>query len=131
METGDEGSFGVLRLGSQIFCNTLEPEDRVNRSNESCIPARQSTIRLVKSYLPSVIRCGGFTYEVVDVPGREDIRAHPGNTEDDTLGCIILGQYIDKLYGERAVKNSGNTFIRFMKAMEGIEVAKLVIRNFY
>jgi len=131
LETSDEGTFGILRLSSQIFCYTLEPEDRVNRANESCIPARQYTIRLVKSFLPSVLRCGGMTYEVVDVPDRYDIRLHPGNTEDDTLGCQVLGQYINKLRGQRAVRNSGNTFIKFMEVMGGIKLARLVIRDFY
>jgi len=131
METGDEGTFGILRLSSQIFCNTLEPEDRVNRANESCIPPRQYTIRLAKSFLPSVLKYGGLTYEIVDVPDRCDIRFHPGNTEDDTLGCVILGQYIGKLRSGRAVLNSGDTFIKFMEAMENVELAKLVIKDFY
>jgi hypothetical protein len=29
--------------------------------------------------------------ELVGVPERTDILIHPGNTKDDTLGCILLG----------------------------------------
>jgi len=32
------------------------------------------------------------TPEVIDVPGRTDIRIHPGNFPKDSLGCTLVGE---------------------------------------
>jgi hypothetical protein len=61
------------------------------------------------------------------VQGRTGILFHPGTTEENTRGCIILGQYWEKLGSDRIMKNSGDTFRRFMEAMEGYDKFKLSI----
>jgi hypothetical protein len=101
------GTFGVLRINKEAFCVTLEPADKLNASNISCIPAQQYTCKKYSSdKYPNV-------YQVMNVPGREFVLFHAGNTVSHTKGCIILGEYFGKLKGDRAVLNSGKTFQRF------------------
>jgi hypothetical protein len=67
----------------------------------------------------------------MDVPGRSYILFHKGNTDDNTEGCILLGQYYGKLAGNRAILNSGNTFDEFMKILDGYDEFSLTIREIY
>jgi hypothetical protein len=69
---------------------------------------------------------------VLNVPGRTLILFHAGNRVGNTEGCILLGETIGKLSGNRAVLNSGVTFKRFMEAlgMEGNR-ASLTIYEHY
>lgn len=109
LETGAEGTFGVLRLDGKVFCVTLEPPDRDNVANVSCIPEGRYVCRRVES-----LRFGD-TFEVTDVPGRTHILLHPGNVTDDTQGCVLLGRQFGLLRGDRAVLNSSRTFADFME----------------
>lgn len=108
LETGHEGTIGVLKINKRVFCSTLEPPDLQNARGASNIPAGQYCCGFVLS--PKF----GPAYEVQNVPGRSSILFHAGNTVDHTQGCILLGQYPGKLRGDRAVLNSGKTFKRFM-----------------
>lgn len=49
-----------------------------------------------------------------DVPHRTFILIHPGNTEKDTLGCILLGLGA----GVRAISQSGDA-IKFFRSLVG------------
>lgn len=117
LETNKEyGTLGVLKINKKIFCCTLEPADNENTQNISSIPCGQYTCRFYYSDQY------GKTFEVCDVYGRTYILFHPGNVLGNTGGCILLGQYFDKLSSsERAVLNSGYTFDKFMGLM-GSEV---------
>ena len=52
-------------------------------------------------------------YEVTNVPNRSSILFHWGNTEKDTLGCILLGNKLGKIGNEPAVLESKKCFERF------------------
>ena len=125
LEEGDEGTFGVLKIDKQVFCSTLEPQDKENKPNESSIPAQQYTCSRYQSSRH------GETFIVDKVPGRYGILFHPGNLAENTEGCILLGQYVGKLRGNRALKNSGDTFKLFMLEMQGEDVVHLTIREVY
>lgn len=126
------GTFGVMQVGNFVFF-TLEEEWKNNQVNESCIPADTYEIRLTKYH-----RGGFMTYEVMNVPGRSSIKFHPGNTEEDTQGCILLGMRLgvfivnrDEETGKRsrklAVLKSKIAFDRFMSSMGGVERAQLEV----
>jgi len=125
LEEGEEGTFGILKIDKQVFCMTLEPQDRENKPNVSSIPAQQYLCKRWDS--PK----HGHAWIVDNVPDRVGILFHAGNVADDTEGCILLGESIDKLRGTRAVKNSGNTFRRFMTETLGQEVLHLTIKEDY
>jgi len=123
LEQGEEGTFGVLRIDGQVYCVTLEPPDKDNQANISCIPEGKYTCRRVQS--PRY----GNTFEVCDVPGRSHILLHPGNIVGDTKGCVLLGRHFGLLRGDRAVLNSGNTFAEFMKRTEGGDEFPFIVQE--
>jgi hypothetical protein len=124
-ENNEHGTFGVLKINKQVFCVTLELSDKENAPSVSSIPAQQYTCkRYSSSTYPD-------TFQVMDVPGRSYILFHKGNTDDNTEGCILLGQYYGKLAGNRAILNSGNTFDEFMKILDGYDEFSLTIREIY
>lgn len=67
------------------LCHTFELPWLGNLSNTSCIPV--GDYEVVKGSSP---RYGSIFY-VKDVPDREGILIHPGNTLKDTRGCILPG----------------------------------------
>ena len=119
------GTFGALRINKSVFCATLEPADLLNKPNVSSIPAQQYICFRYKSDK------FGETFKIQNVPERTDILFHSGNVIGHTCGCILLGQYWDKLKGQRAIMNSGDTFKRFMAVMKDVKFFHLTIHEHY
>jgi len=119
------GTFGILRVNKRVFCATLEPPDLENLRNKSSIPAQQYLCRRYSSEKHPT------TFEVTNVPGRDRILFHPGNTVDDTAGCILLGQHFGKLREKRGVLNSGQTFRNFIGLMGAAQSFHLTIYEQY
>lgn len=124
-EDFDHGTFGVLKIDKKIFCATLEPADLENAKNISSIPAQQYLCRRHVSLK------FGETFLIENVPGRDGILFHKGNTIEDTAGCILLGESWKRLGEFRAVINSHPTFKRFMNTMKDEDVFHLTIREVY
>ena len=108
LEKSPSGTFGALRLGGEVLCVTLEPPDRGNLPEVSCIPAGEYGCRRVES--PSF----GTTFEIGGVPGRSHILFHQGNVSADTRGCVLLGQGFGMIGGERAIVRSRPAFREFL-----------------
>lgn len=113
-----EGTFGVLSLDGQPFCVTLEPY------HHQVIPAWSYLARPYDS--PTF----GDVYLLRDVTGRTYIELHPGNRDDHTKGCILLGEKYGKLRGDLAVLNSGATFRRFLQYMDGDPLLLTIVDAF-
>jgi len=56
---------------------------------------------------------GGRTPEILNVKGFSGVRIHPGNTAEDSLGCLIVGE--NKKVGK--VINSTKCFDALMKVL--------------
>jgi hypothetical protein len=125
IEESFQGTFGVLKINKSAFCVTLELSDLLNDQNKSCIPAQQYTC------LKRQTSRHGITFEVTAVPHRSGILFHPGNTINDTSGCILLGSSFGKLYGNRAILNSGLTFKNFMSVFTNFKSFHLTITNHF
>lgn len=98
-----EDTLGNLFLSDTVYkwlCFTLEDEQRTKKVyGETRIPAGRYRIKLKTT--------GGFhqrylsqygsdwhkgMLHIQDVPGFTDILIHKGNTDDDTAGCLLIGE---------------------------------------
>lgn len=80
-------TFGNLYSGDgEWVCVTLEEPWRDNADNISRVPA--GTYPWFKRVSP---KRGYEVVELRDVPNRENVQIHIGNTVEDTLGCILVG----------------------------------------
>lgn len=119
------GTFGVLRINGAVHCWTLEQPDRENKRKQSSIPAQQYTAVRHKS--PKF----GETFLVKDVPGRDLVLFHAGNTDEDTKGCVLLGSALGIVKGDRAIVASRAAFAGFMDVMREIDEFKLSVTEVY
>ena len=115
------GTFGVLIQNDTPFAVTCEDLWRENASNVSCIPV--GMYRCVRVDSPKF----GDTFEVTGVPSRAHILFHKGNTEDDTHGCILVGEQFESLNGKTAILASGKGYGEFMERTKGLDSFPLQI----
>lgn len=127
------GVFGYLDLRAADgapqgrFC-TGEDDWLDNRSQVSCIPAGLYVCRRTVHH-----KTGEPTFEITGVPGRSRILIHPGNTEEDVMGCVMVGTDFgcrtvpdEDAPGQPArlkwgVSGSRVAFERFMAKLAGIQ----------
>ena len=84
-----ESTIGRLFINGESFCDTLENPWLDNQRNVSCIPEGQYKVRL---RLPRESATRDYLHLLVqDVPNRDWILFHIGNTAKDTSGCILVG----------------------------------------
>lgn len=104
----------VLRVG------TLELPWRDNKKGESCIPEGTYTCKRFQSSK------FGNTFEVCNVPDRQGILFHTGNTWKSTKGCIILGKSVN--LNQEYLCRSREAFNEFMQALKDVKEFKLIVR---
>jgi len=113
--TSDQGTGGMLIMNN-FSCYTLELPWRDNRQSISCIPPGE--YKVIQRISPKY----GKIYWVTKVPNRSYILIHSGNYAGDrskgykthVAGCILLGQKMGTLGGQKAVLNSRVTVRKFM-----------------
>lgn len=133
---GDKYTIGKLYIDEKWFCDTIE--DKVRSLHKDCpytpkginckckekiygetaIPA--GTYKVVLSYSNKFKR---ILPEILNVPHFLGIRIHKGNTEQDSAGCIILGE--NKVKGK--VINSTPYEIKLVKLLENQENITITI----
>ena len=124
-------TIGKLYVDGEYFADTLEDADRNLTSTMS-----KDEIAKVKVYGKTAIPTGTYVVDMntvspkfgkrswaqpyegkvprlQDVPGYEGVLIHPGNTADDTSGCILVGR--NKVKGQ--VVESQNTFKALMEVL--------------
>lgn len=120
---GPMGTFGTLRL-DDWECFTCELPWLDNARGKSCIPTGIYPFK--KSYYYG----GGYDcWEICDVPGRDEIKLHIGNTIIDVEGCVVVGTALGFIKRKWAVTSSGIAFRAFMELMEGIPETSIVIES--
>jgi hypothetical protein len=119
METTASGLIGVLMIDGIIDCFTMQPDPT---DVHFSIP--------VGNYLCRRYHSEKFpdTFEIV-VQGHTALLFHVMNLEDESKGCIGLGESVGYLKGKRAVLSSGVAFEQFMKGMGGDQQFNLIIED--
>ena len=104
-----QGKFQAIHGDKEVKGYTLEPPDLNNENNVSCILPGQYMARVYYSqkYNAKCIR-------LEDKNGRKNIVIHPGNTTNDTRGCILVGTH----QGECAVWESRKKLTELIQFVE-------------
>ena len=83
---------GRLFVDGKLFCNTLEDTVR-DLSNEKKVYGKTAIpygeYKVVYNWSP---KFGRNLPRLLNVPAFEGILIHPGNTADDSAGCILVGR---------------------------------------
>lgn len=128
---GDGYTIGTLSIDGKYFCDTLENTDRgldqsmseadirhIKVKGKTAIPTGTYRIDMATKSPRFKARWwarqfGGIVPRLVWVKGFVGVLIHPGNTADDTDGCILCGE--NKVKGQ--VVNSAATYVRLVHAM--------------
>lgn len=117
----DTATVGELLLNGRHICWTCEdavreipgrPVSEWKIKGETAIPVGRYKIE--RTWSP---RFSMMMPQLIDVPGFEGIRIHPGNTTDDTEGCILPGME----WRENGVGSSQLAYREILKWLEAIE----------
>lgn len=120
---------------------TIEDEYRSEKvSKETRIPAAFYELKLRKELTPLTIkyrkRFNWFTYhiEVTNVHNFTGVYIHVGNTDDDSAGCILVGDNADNnTLGAGSISNSLQAYTRIyqqiVSQLEGGNKVHLEIRD--
>tara|TARA_R110002153_G_scaffold7648_3_gene34196 strand:- start:1636 stop:2046 length:411 start_codon:yes stop_codon:yes gene_type:complete len=120
-----ESTLGELYLNGERMCDTLELPWKNNERRISCIPEGEYKVRLrtaresaTRDYLHLLVQ---------EVPNRDYILFHRGNTAKDTSGCILVGQGSQQDF----VQNSTLAMDLLMKEIINLggEKINLIIKN--
>lgn len=132
---GPKYTIGNLYIDNKYFCNTLEDPDRgltqdmplseiarIKVKGDTCIPYGTYTVTLnvvsakysdLKKYPYTAIAKGRMP-RIMNIPGFEGVLIHAGNTQNDTMGCLLVGE--NKVKGQ--VINSQSTWKKLYKILQ-------------
>lgn len=127
----DTYTIGKLYIDGLYFCDTCEDCDRGLRQDMPLDYIKHTKVygvtaiptgnyKVILSYSPKFKK---ILPAVLNVPGFEGIRIHSGNTADDSLGCILVGE--NKVKGR--VINSRVTMDKLMERLDGEEKIELTV----
>ncbi len=137
--SGEESTLGMLFVDKKFACYTLEDEARtVKVFGETCIPAGRYKIALKtigehhSKYKTRFRRIHKGMLEILDVPNFTDILIHVGNTDDDTAGCLLLGdQANNNTIANGKISQSANAYKRvYPPVAEAVESGEDVWINY-
>ncbi len=121
---GQKATLGKVYVNGQCLFYSLEdkfreladqPVETWKVPHETAIP--KGTYKVVLDFSPHF---GKVLPHLLDVPGFTGIRIHPGNTDADSSGCILVG---GKPTGEDFIPNSRATFEVLMELLDKADEA--------
>jgi hypothetical protein len=113
-EYDKDSTLGDLYLDGVFECVTLEDQVREGPKvkGETAIP--EGTYEVLLTHSPRFKRTLPL---LVDVPGFDGIRIHPGNTADDTEGCLLVGENVSNVSGKPFLIHSRAAFDRLYQKL--------------
>jgi len=111
-------TIGTLSIDGLFVCYTLEDIVRpagAKIPGATAIP--EGEYRVIVDWSNRFQR---FMPKLLDVPGFEGIRIHPGNTHKDTSGCILVGLEKD-IEHERILKSKDAYAIVYMDILGEVQ----------
>ncbi|MGE0409524.1 MAG: DUF5675 family protein [Amphiplicatus sp.] len=131
----NEATLSRVSVDGAFFCYGLEDEARaVKVAGETRIPggSYHVALRTFGVHHDRYKRDRRFrdvhegTLWIKDVPGFEHILIHPGNTERDTQGCLLVGMERDEL--RMTIGRSGEAYRGlYIKVKDAAKAGKLLI----
>jgi hypothetical protein len=109
LTTSDNGTFGVWITDKPLF-TTLELPWKDNQKNVSCIPAGTYPVKKIYS-----MRFKRNVFLLSNVPNRDAVEIHVGNTVKDIQGCILVG--MEYSMADYAIVSSGIALDKLMSIM--------------
>lgn len=109
----DTYTIGIIYINGARFSEVIEDKDRGLKDSMSDLEVRSKKV-YGKTAIPTGKYKIAFTYsskfaartwaskyngkvlEIPNVKGFSGVRIHPGNTADDSLGCILPGRNLEK-----------------------------------
>lgn len=118
---GPTCTIGKMYIDGVEYCYTLEDVVREEKVyGETAIPAGR--------YRVDITHSNRFDCDMpllVGVPNFEGIRIHPGNTDKDTHGCILVGTHLGE--DRNSITESRAAYYRvFQKIRDAIDVGEEV-----
>ena len=115
-------TLGKLYINKEFFCDTIEDKYRdLSKEKkvygETCIPF--GTYKVIINMSPKYKR---LMPRLLDVPHFDGILIHNGNTEQDSAGCVIVGQRS----GQKVI-NSRDTFNKLFNRLKKYSNIKIEI----
>lgn len=112
----NKATIGSLYLDGKFQCYTLEDVVREQKIfGETAIPTG-----IYKVIINRSARFGVDLPLLLNVPNYEGIRIHPGNTDKDTEGCILVGVTVTEQ------NTLGSSRIAFNALMEKLKTAQAI-----
>lgn len=89
----DKSTTSKVYVDDKFFCYGLEDVDRKLECNPECKVYGETAIPRgeYKVIIDFSQRFQKLMPRVLDVPGFTGVRIHPGNTQADTHGCLLVG----------------------------------------
>jgi hypothetical protein len=108
-----DSTLGDLFIDGVWECVSLEDQVRAEKvKGETAIP--EGTYEVLLTHSPRFKRVLPL---LVDVPGFDGIRIHPGNTHNDTEGCLLVGENFTMAAGVPFLTHSRAAFDRLYQKL--------------
>lgn len=126
---------GQLFIDDVYFCDTLEDRDRDLHNKQPLDVIVKNKIK-GQTAIPTGHYAIDITYSqrfarllplICDVPGFSGVRIHPGNTAEDTEGCILVGKYNNKGVVLKSRETFNALYERIKQAKDNRENITLLI----
>jgi hypothetical protein len=110
----ENSTIGEMTVDGKWECYTLEDKEReVKIKSETAIPKGTYKVIINKSN-----RFKKLLPLLLNVPNFEGVRIHPGNTNHDTEGCILVGRTKSKDFIGQSRKAFESLFAKMKLAKE-------------